>query len=248
MNKVAIITGSSKGIGAATAIRLASEGYDICVNYLSNKAAANSVLDTIKNHGVNAISVRADISSEKEVAMLFQKVDQKLGKPFVLINNAGILFKQSRVVDMTAQRINKTLMTNVTGYFLCCKEAIKRMSTKTGGCGGVIVNVSSAASRIGSAGEYVDYAASKGAIDTLTVGLALEVAREGIRVNGVRPGFIYTGMHESGGEPNRVDRLKETLPIKRGGQPEEVAAAISWLVSSESSYTTGSFIEVSGGR
>lgn len=248
MNKVAIVTGSSRGIGAATAIRLASEGYDICVNYLSNKQAAKNVVDTIKNYGVNAISIKADISSEKEVAMLFQKTDQELGKPFALINNAGILFKQSRIVDMTAERINKTLMTNVTGYFLCCKEAINRMSTKQGGCGGVIVNVSSAASRIGSAGEYVDYAASKGAIDTLTVGLALEVAGEGIRVNGVRPGFIYTQMHESGGEPNRVDRLKETLPIKRGGQPEEVAAAISWLVSPESSYTTGSFIDVSGGR
>ncbi len=248
MNKTAIITGSSKGIGAATAIRLASEGYDICVNYLSNEVAAKNIVETVKTHGVNAIAVKADISSEKEVEMLFQTVDQKLGKPFVLVNNAGILFKQSRVVEMTAERINKVLMTNVTGYFLCCKEAITRMSTKNGGHGGVIVNVSSAASRIGSGGEYVDYAASKGAIDTLTIGLASEVAEEGIRVNCVRPGFIYTDMHKSGGEPNRVDRLKGFLPIKRGGQPEEVAAAISWLVSSESSYTTGSFIEVSGGR
>ncbi|MEH6551680.1 MAG: SDR family oxidoreductase [Pseudomonadales bacterium] len=248
MNKIAIITGSSKGIGAATAIRLASEGYDICVNYLSNEVAAKNIVETVKTCGVNAISVKADISSEKEVAMLFQTVDQKLGKPFALVNNAGILFKQSRIVEMTAERINKILMTNVTGYFLCCKEAITRMSTKNGGHGGVIVNVSSAASRTGAGGEYVDYAASKGAIDTLTLGLASEVAEEGIRVNCVRPGFIYTDMHKSGGEPNRVDRLKDFLPIKRGGQPEEVAAAISWLVSSESSYTTGSFIEVSGGR
>ncbi len=248
MNKIAIITGSSKGIGAATAIRLASDGYDICVNYLSNEVAANNIVETIKAYGVNAISVKADISSEKEVEMLFRKVDQKLGKPFALVNNAGILFQQSHVVEMTAERINKVLMTNVTGYFLCCKEAITRMSTNNGGQGGVIVNVSSAASRIGSGGEYVDYAASKGAIDTLTIGLASEVAEEGIRVNCVRPGFIYTEMHKSGGEPNRVDRLKDSLPIKRGGQPEEVAAAISWLVSSESSYTTGSFIEVSGGR
>lgn len=248
MNKIAIITGSSKGIGAATAIRLASDGYDICVNYLSNDVAAENIVKTVKAYGVNAISVKADISSEKDVEKLFQKVDQKLGKPFALVNNAGILFQQSRVVEMTAERINKVLMTNVTGYFLCCKEAITRMSTNNGGHGGVIVNVSSAASRIGSSGEYVDYAASKGAIDTLTIGLASEVAEEGIRVNCVRPGLIYTEMHKSGGEPNRVDRLKDSLPTKRGGQPEEVAAAISWLVSSESSYTTGSFIEVSGGR
>jgi len=248
MDKIAIITGSSKGIGAATAVRLASDGYDICVNYLSNEVAAKNIVETVKTYGVNAISVKADISSEKEVDMLFQTVDLKLGEPFALVNNAGILFQQSPVVEMTAERINKVLMTNVTGYFLCCKEAIRRMSTKNGGQGGVIVNVSSAASRIGSGGEYVDYAASKGAVDTLTIGLASEVAAEGIRVNCVRPGFIYTDMHKSGGEPNRVDRLKDFLPIKRGGQPEEVAAAISWLVSSESSYTTGSFIEVSGGR
>ena len=248
MNKVAIITGSSKGIGAATAIRLASDGYDICVNYLSDEIAAKNIVEMAKAYDVNAISVKADISSETEVDMLFNKTDQKLGKPFALVNNAGILFQQSRVVDMTAERINKVLRTNVTGYFLCCKEAVIRMSTKNGGSGGVIVNVSSAASRIGSGGEYVDYAASKGAIDTLTLGLATEVAEEGIRVNCVRPGFIYTDMHKSGGEPNRVDRLKELLPLKRGGQAVEVAAAISWLVSSESSYTTGSFIDVSGGR
>lgn len=248
MNKIAIITGSSKGIGAATAIRLASDGYNICVNYISNEIAAKEIVEAIQAYGVKAISVKADISSEGQVEMLFQTVDQELGKPFALVNNAGILFQQSRVVDMTAERINKVLTTNVTGYFLCCKQAITRMSTKNGGEGGVIVNVSSAASRIGSGGEYVDYAASKGAIDTLTLGLASEVAEEGIRVNCVRPGFIYTDMHKSGGEPNRVDRLKEILPLKRGGQPDEVAAAISWLVSSESSYTTGSFIDVSGGR
>ena len=248
MNKIAIITGSSRGIGAATAIRLASDGYDICVNYLSNEVAAKSIVEKVKTYGVSAISVKADISSEKEVELLFKTVDQKLGKPFALVNNAGVLFQQSRVVEMTAERINKVLMTNVTGYFLCCKEAVNRMSTNNGGSGGVIVNVSSAASRIGSGGEYVDYAASKGAIDTLTVGLAAEVAEEGIRVNCVRPGFIYTEMHKSGGEPNRVDRLKDSLPLQRGGQPEEVASAISWLISNDSSYTTGSFIDVSGGR
>ena len=248
MNKIAIITGSSRGIGAATAIRLASDGYDICVNYLSNEVAAKSIVEKVKTYGVSAISIKADISSEKEVELLFKTVDQKLGKPFALVNNAGVLFQQSRVVEMTAERINKVLMTNVTGYFLCCKEAVNRMSTNNGGSGGVIVNVSSAASRIGSGGEYVDYAASKGAIDTLTVGLAAEVAEEGIRVNCVRPGFIYTEMHKSGGEPNRVDRLKDSLPLRRGGQPEEVASAISWLISNDSSYTTGSFIDVSGGR
>ena len=248
MRKVAIITGSSRGIGAATAIRLAADGYDICINYLSNDTAANEVSGIVKSHGARSITVRADVSSELEVKRLFETVGNELGNPYVLVNNAGILFQQSRIVDMSADRINKVLSTNVIGYFLCCKEAVVRMSTKYGGNGGVIVNVSSAASRIGSGGEHVDYAASKGAIDTLTLGLATEVADEGIRVNCVRPGFIYTEMHKSGGEPERVNRIKESLPLKRGGQPEEVAAAIAWLVSDESSYTTGSFIEVSGGR
>jgi NAD(P)-dependent dehydrogenase (short-subunit alcohol dehydrogenase family) len=248
MNSVAIITGSSRGIGAATAVRLASDGYDVCVTYLTNERAAHDVVETAMIHGVNAMAVQVDISSEAQVALLFDAVDQQLGVPFALVNNAGILFQQSRVVDMTAERISKVLMTNVTGYFMCCKQAVSRMSTKNGGCGGVIVNVSSVASRTGAGGEYVDYAASKGAIDTLTLGLASEVSDEGIRVNCVRPGFIYTDMHASGGEPNRVDRLKDALPLKRGGKPEEVAAAISWLVSNESSYTTGSFIDVAGGR
>lgn len=248
MTKVAMITGASRGIGAATATRLASEGYAICVNYLTNEQAANEVAAIARKFGGNAISVQADISCESDVKRLFETTDRELGNPYALINNAGILFQQCRVVDMDAERINQVLKTNVTGYFLCCKEAVVRMSTKTGGRGGVIVNVSSAASRIGAGGEYVDYAASKGAVDTLTIGLASEVAQDGIRVNGVRPGFIYTDMHSSGGEPDRVDRLKNLLPLGRGGQPEEVAAAICWLVSSESSYTTGAFIEVSGGR
>lgn len=248
MNKIAIITGSSKGIGAATAIRLAADGYDICVNYLSSESAATEVVAAAKAKGVNAIAVQADISSESQVEQLFNTVDQQLGTPFVLVNNAGILLQQSRVEAMTAERINKVLATNVTGTLLCCKQAIVRMSTQKGGCGGVIVNVSSAASRIGSGGEYVDYAASKGAVDTLTVGLASELGAEGIRVNAVRPGLIYTDIHGSAGEPNRVDRLKMSLPMQRGGSVEEVAAAISWLVSAESSYTTGAFIDVSGGR
>ena len=248
MRKIAVITGSSRGIGRATAIRLASDGYDVCVNYLSSEKAAMEVVEIAKSHGVKAISIKADISSESQVKYLFERVDKELGIPYALINNAGILFKQSRITDMSAERINNVFSTNVTGYFLCCKEAVLRMSTRNGGRGGVIVNVSSAASRIGAGGEYVDYAASKGAVDTLTLGLATEVAEENIRVNGVRPGFIYTEMHISGGEPDRVNRIKETIPLKRGGKPEEVAAAISWLVSSEASYTTGSFIEVSGGR
>lgn len=248
MNKVALITGSSRGIGAATALRLASEGYDICVNFLKNDHAASEVVDKIKLQGHKAIAVKADVSKENDVTYLFDVIDKELGELRTLINNAGILLNQTRVETMTEERINKILTTNVTSYFLCSREAIKRMSYKHGGNGGTIVNVSSAASRLGSGGEYVDYAASKGAIDTLTIGLATEVAEEGIRVNCVRPGFIYTEMHGDGGEPDRVDRIKHQLPMQRGGQVEEVAAAIAWFVSDESSYTTGSFIEVSGGR
>lgn len=248
MSKVAIVTGASRGIGAATALRLASQGYSVVVNYLSDGAAAEEVVAAARRTGVNALALQADVASESDVVSMFQTVDQELGAPCVLVNNAGILCQQSRLVDMSAARINKVLTTNVTAYFLCCREAIKRMSTACGGTGGAIVNVSSAAARLGASGEYIDYAASKGAIDTLTIGLAAEVAEEGIRVNCVRPGFIYTEMHASGGEPNRVDRLKDTLPMRRGGQPEEVAAAIAWLLSDESSYTTGSFIEVAGGR
>ena len=248
MKKVALITGSSRGIGAATGLRLASEGYDICVNFFKNDKAANEVVEKIRSQGLKAIAVKADVSKENDVKYLFNLIDKELGELSTLVNNAGILLNQTRVETMTEERINKILTTNVTSYFLCSREAIRRMSYKYGGNGGTIVNVSSAASRIGSGGEYVDYAASKGAIDTLTVGLANEVAEEGIRVNCVRPGFIYTEMHRDGGEPDRVDRIKNQLPMKRGGQVEEVAAAIAWFVSDESSYTTGSFIEVSGGR
>ncbi|MFT4994771.1 MAG: NAD(P)-dependent dehydrogenase (short-subunit alcohol dehydrogenase family) [Paraglaciecola sp.] len=248
MGKIAIITGASRGIGAATSIRLANDGFDICVNYLANKEAAESVVALAKLTGVRAIAVQADISDEDQVKTLFAVVDKELGSPCALVNNAGILFQQCRLIHMSAERINQVLSTNVTGYFLCCKEAVLRMSTKRGGSGGVIVNVSSAASRTGAAGEYVDYAASKGAIDTLTIGLANEVAEEGIRVNAVRPGLIYTDMHASGGEPGRVERLKDSLPLKRGGRVEDVAAAIAWLIGDESSFTTGGFIDVSGGR
>lgn len=247
-NKIAIVTGASRGIGAATAIRLATEGYDVCVNFMSNKKAAIDVVTKIEALGCKAIAVKADVSKEIEVKRLFETVDNELGTLDTLVNNAGILFKQSRLVDLDEARINKLLTTNVTSYFLCCKEAVTRMSNRSGGKGGTIINVSSAASRLGSAGEYIDYAATKGAIDTLTIGLSKEVADEGIRVNCVRPGLIYTDMHRDGGEANRVDRLKDQLPMKRGGKAEEVAAAIVWLASDESSYTTGTFIEVSGGR
>jgi len=247
-NKIAIVTGASRGIGAATAIRLASEGYDICVNYLNNDSAATQVVNKIKSLNRKVIAVSADVSKESEVERLFKIVDKELGTLDTLVNNAGILLPQSRVIDLDEARINKLLSTNVTSYFLCSKQAVKRLSTKTGGKGGTIINVSSAASRLGSAGEYIDYAASKGAIDTLTIGLSKEVADEGIRVNCVRPGLIYTDMHRDGGEADRVNRLKDQLPMKRGGDAEEVAAAIVWLASDESSYTTGSFIEVSGGR
>jgi NAD(P)-dependent dehydrogenase (short-subunit alcohol dehydrogenase family) len=245
---VAIITGGSRGIGATTADLLASKGYRICVNYRRDKTAADAVVGKLQSNGTKAISIQADIGKEDDTVRLFEIVDQELGPVTALVNNAGILKPQMRVEDMDANRINQILETNVTGAFLCCREAIRRMSTRHGGHGGSIVNVSSAASRLGAAGEYVDYAASKGAIDTLTRGLALEVAAEGIRVNCVRPGFIQTGMHADGGEPDRVARLADSIPLKRGGTPEEVANAIYWLLSDEASYSTGSFIDLAGGR
>ena len=247
-DRVAIITGSSRGIGAATAKLLASADYRVCVNFRSDDVAAESVVRTLTAAGATAIAVQADVSSESDVVRLFKTVDEQLGSVTALVNNAGIVLPQMRVEDMDARRITEILSTNVTSAFLCCREAVKRMSHLHGGQGGSIVNVSSAASRIGSAGEYVDYAASKGAIDTLTRGLSLEVAAEGIRVNCVRPGFIYTEMHAAGGEPGRVDRLAASIPMKRGGKPMEVANSILWLLSDEASYITGTFIEVSGGR
>ena len=247
-NKVMIITGSSRGIGEATALKAAAKNYAVCINYLTNATAATALVAKIQQNGGKAIAVAADVSCEREVERLFSTVDAKLGSLTALVNNVGILDQKMRVDQMTMERLNRIFTTNITSYFLCAREAVKRMSTNYGGNGGVIVNVSSAASRLGSAGEYVDYAASKGAIDTLTRGLSLEVANEGIRVNCVRPGFIYTDIHESGGEPNRVDRLKSFIPLQRGGQPEEVANAILWLLSEEASYVTGSFVDVAGGK
>jgi len=245
---IALVTGASRGIGKATALELAREGYGVAVNYHHNVDAATEVVNTIIAEGGRAFAVQADISDEEQVLAMFARIDEA-GEPLTaLVNNAGILFTQSTVENLTAERINRVLATNVTGYFLCCREAVKRMSHRHGGKGGAIVNVSSAAARLGSPGEYVDYAASKGAVDTLTTGLSLEVAAQGIRVNGVRPGFIYTEMHADGGEPGRVDRVKAALPMQRGGQPEEVAQAIVWLLSEKASYVTGSFIEMAGGK
>jgi len=248
MNEVLIVTGGSRGIGAATARIAGRSGYAVCVNFLKNKAAAKQIVDKINADGGHAIAVGADISKEEEVLELFSTVDDSLGKISALVNNAGILERQMRIEDMDEKRLNRVFITNITGSILCAREAVKRMSIKNGGNGGTIVNLSSAAARLGSPGEYIDYAASKGAIDTFTRGLAQEVAEDGIRVNAVRPGVIETDIHASGGEPGRVERIKDTIPLKRGGQPEEVAKAIMWLLSSESSYTTGSLLEVSGGR
>jgi NAD(P)-dependent dehydrogenase (short-subunit alcohol dehydrogenase family) len=248
MNRVLVVTGGSRGIGAATALLAAQRGYSVCVNYRQNGEAAAQVVKTIEAMGARAVAVLGDVAVETDVVRLFDTCDEVLGSPVGLVNNAGILETQMRVETMDAARLHRIFATNVIGSFLCAREAVRRMSTKRGGAGGAIVNVSSGASRLGSPGEYVDYAASKGAVDTLTVGLAREVAEEGIRVNAVRAGFIYTEMHASGGEPNRVDRVKEFVPMKRGGSVDEVARAILWLLSDEASYTTGSFIDVTGGK
>jgi NAD(P)-dependent dehydrogenase (short-subunit alcohol dehydrogenase family) len=248
MDQVLLITGAGRGIGAATARLAAQRGYAVCVNYRSNREAAEGVVRDIEARGGRAVAVGADVAVEEEVGRLFATCDRALGPLAALVNNAGILERQMRVEAMDAGRLQRVLATNVVGPFLCAREAVRRMSTRHGGRGGAIVNVSSGAARLGAPGEYVDYAASKGAFDTLTIGLAREVAEEGIRVNAVRPGVIHTEIHASGGEPDRVDRVKSAVPMKRGGHPDEVARAILFLLSPEASYTTGSFVEVTGGR
>lgn len=248
MNKTIIITGASRGIGAATARLAAGQGYAVCVNYLNSREAAEGIVADIEKDGGRAISVQADVAQEADILRLFETVDEQLGPLTALVNNAGIIETCMRLEDMQADRWQRILTTNVIGSFLCAREAVKRMSTLHGGTGGAIVNVSSVAARLGSPEEFVDYAASKAAIDTMTLGLAKEVAAGGVRVNAVRPGIIYTDIHALGGEPGRVDRIKETLPMKRGGAPEEVAEAIIWLLSDAASYTTGTLLDVSGGR
>ncbi len=245
---VMVVTGGSRGIGAATAKLAAARGYAVCVNYLQCRDAAEDVVRGITAANGRAIAIQADVSSEADVVSLFRQVDAQLGAVSALVNNAATLEPQMRLTSMDAARIQRIFAVNVLGSILCAREAVKRMSARHGGTGGAIVNVSSGAAKSGSPGEYVDYAASKGAIDTFTVGLAREVAEEGIRVNAVRPGFIYTGMHAKGGEPARVDRLRTLVPMQRGGQPEEVASAILWLLSPEASYITGTLLDVSGGR
>jgi len=243
-----IVTGGSRGIGGATAVMAGGLGFSVAVNYLQDRIAAESVVKTIVDGGGRAVAIQGDVSVEADVLRLFEESDRQLGPLTALVNNAGILETQMRVETMDAGRLQRVFATNVIGSFLCAREAVKRMSTAHGGRGGAIVNVSSKASQIGSPNEYVDYAASKGALDTLTLGLSKEVAEEGIRVNAVRAGFIYTEIHARGGEPNRVDRVKVFVPMKRGGTADEVARAILWLLSDEASYTTGSFIDVTGGR
>ena len=245
---VIVITGGSRGIGAAIAHLAAARGYAVCITYVSNRVAADAVVAQIAQCGGRAIAVAADVAIEADILRLFETVDRELGVVTALVNNAGILETKMGLDSMTAERINRVFLTNVTGSFLCAREAVRRMSTKHGGQGGAIVNISSMAAKLGGAGEYIDYAASKGAIDAFTIGLAKEVATQAIRVNAVRPGLIYTDIHISSGEPGRVDRLKESVPMQRGGSPEEVAHAVLWLLSDEASYATGTFIDVSGGR
>jgi NAD(P)-dependent dehydrogenase (short-subunit alcohol dehydrogenase family) len=243
-----LVTGGSRGIGAATVLLAVARGWRVAFSYRDNAEAASAVVADAKAMGTEVMAVQADVSNEADVVRLFETVEQKLGSLSALINNAGMLEHQMRLDQMDLGRWQRVFSANVFGSFLCAKQAVMRMSTKHGGKGGVIVNVSSAASRLGSPNEFVDYAAAKGAVDSMTIGLAKEVATEGIRVNAVRPGLIYTDIHASAGDPGRVDRVKAGVPMQRGGTAEEVAEAILWLASVQSSYVTGTLLDVTGGR
>lgn len=247
-NKIMLITGASRGIGAATARLAAQRGYTVVINYHQQARIAEALVEEIHQHGGRAIALQADVADEDEVLRLFSAIDAQLGRLDALINNAGMLEQQKQLVDMSLQRWQRVFATNVFGSFLCCREAVKRMSSRQGGNGGVIVNLSSIAARLGAAQEYIDYAAAKGAVDSMTIGLAKELAPDGIRVNAVRPGVIDTEIHASGGEPGRVSRVASSVPLARGGQATEVAEAILWLASEQASYTTGALLDVSGGR
>lgn len=248
MTSIALITGASRGIGAATALLAARQGWDVAVNYSANEGAAREVVQAVQALGRRAIAVQADVADEAQVLAMFARVDAELGRITALVNNAGVVDRAQRLQDMDLARWRRMLDINVIGSFLCAREAVRRMSTAEGGTGGSIVNVSSRAARLGSANQYVDYAAAKAAIDTMTLGLAHEVASQGIRVNAVRPGLIETDIHASGGQPDRIARLAPGVPMGRGGTAEEVAEAICWLMSDKSSYSTGAIIDVSGGR
>ena len=248
MNKVLLVTGGGRGIGAATALLAAEQGWAVAVNYTANSLAADEVVRQIRAAGGQAISVKADVADETQVLRMFEHIDAKLGRLSGLVNNAGVVDVAARVDEMSVARWKRMFDVNVIGSLICAREAVRRMSSRHGGEGGSIVNVSSAAARLGSPGQYVDYAAAKGAIDAFTIGLSKEVAAEGIRVNAVRPGLIDTDIHASGGLPNRVKDLQHLVPAQRGGTAQEVAQAIVWLLSDAASYTTMSFLDVSGGR
>lgn len=249
MEKLALITGGSRGIGAASALRLAQDGWNVVINYRSDTAAADKVVETCRQTGVRATALSADIADEQQVVSMFETIDQQMGAVTALVNNAGLAeAPQQRLESITLERLQKVFSVNVFGSFLCAREAVRRMSSNHSGNGGSIVNISSVAARVGSPGEYIDYAASKGAIDTMTLGLSKEVAAEGIRVNAVRPGIIRTEFHATGGDPGRPDRLADAIPMKRPGEPEEIANLVAWLCSDQASYVNGAIMDVSGAR